>query len=95
MDQYSRRNSVVVDSISSSVKKKELKGKCIEVLGKIDIKIYESVIEACQGKSTKAMISFVKRLFCSIIMAKKSELSDIEKKRLKKIELLETVKLFF
>ena len=97
MDQYSRRNSVVVDSISSSVKKKELKGKCIEVLGKIDIKIYESVIEACHrlGKSTKAMISFVKRLFCSIIMAKKSELSDIEKKRLKKIELLETVKLFF
>lgn len=90
MDQYSRRNSVVVDSISSSVKKKELKGKCIEVLEKIDIKIHESVIEACHrlGKSTNATISFVKRLFCSIIMAKKSELSDIKKKRLKKMSYL-------
>ena len=97
MDQYSRRNSVVVDSISSSVKKKELKGKCIEVLEKIDIKIHESVIEACHrlGKSTKATISFVKRLFCSIIMAKKSELSDIKKKRLKKMSYLKQWNCFF
>ena len=33
MDQYSCCNNVVADSIPSSMKKKELENKCIEVLG--------------------------------------------------------------
>ena len=46
MDQYSRRNNVVVDGIPSSVKKRKLEDKCVEVLEKIDIKIHETDIEA-------------------------------------------------
>ena len=45
MDQYSCRNNVVVDGIPSSVKKRQQEDKCIEALGKIDIKINESYIE--------------------------------------------------
>ena len=53
MDQYSRRNAVV-DGIPPSVKERELEDKCIEVLGKINIKTYEPDIEACHrlGKSS-------------------------------------------
>ena len=40
MDHYSRRNNIAVDGIPSSVKKRELEDKCIEVLVKINIKIF-------------------------------------------------------
>ena len=46
MDQYSRRNNVVVDGIPSSVKKRKLEDKYVEVLEKIYIKIHETDIEA-------------------------------------------------
>ena len=46
MDQYSRRNNVVVDGIPSSVKKRKLEDKCVEILEKIDIKTHETDIEA-------------------------------------------------
>ena len=42
IDQYSRCNNVAVDGIPYSVKKRELEDKCIEVLGKLDIKIHET-----------------------------------------------------
>ena len=94
--QYNRRNNVVVDGIPSSVKKRELEDKCIEVLGKIDIKIRKTDIEACHhlDKSLKTIIRFVNRKFCSKILAKKSELSDMKKEKLTEIGLHETVKLF-
>ena len=47
MDQYSRRNDVLVDGIPSSVKKRELEDKCREIWGKIDIIVHESDVEAC------------------------------------------------
>ena len=58
MDQYSRRNNAVVDGIPSSVKKRELADKCIEIFGKIIIKIHESDIQACHrfGKSSKLLL---------------------------------------
>ena len=49
MNQYSRRNNVGVDGIPSNVKKRELEGDCIEVLGKIGLKIPETYIEAYYG----------------------------------------------
>ena len=96
MDQYSHRNNVIVDGIPSSVEKRELKDKYIEVLGKIDIKIHETDIEACHrlGKSSKTIILFVSRTFFSKILEKKSKLSEIKKETLTEIGLLETVKLF-
>ena len=48
MDQYNRRNNVVVDGTPTSVKTRELEDKCIEVFGKIDIKIHETDIEPKQ-----------------------------------------------
>ena len=64
--------------------------------GKIHIKIHETDIEARHrlGKSSKTIIGCVNRKFCSKILAKKSELSDMKKKKLTEIELTETVKLF-
>ena len=41
MDRYNRGNNVVVVGVPSSLKKRELQEKCIEVLGKVDIKIHE------------------------------------------------------
>ena len=72
MDQYSHRNNVIVDGIPSSVEKRELKDKYTEVLGKIDIKIHETDIEACHrlGKSSKTIILFVNRTFFSRILEK-------------------------
>ena len=40
MDHYSRRNNIAVDGTPSRVKKRELEDKCIEVLVKINIKIF-------------------------------------------------------
>ena len=93
-DQYSCRNNIVADGIASNVKKRELEDKCIELLGKIDIKIHESDIEACHrlGKSSKTFIRFANSKFCSKILAKKSELSDLKKERLTEIGLPETEK---
>ena len=95
MNQYTRRNNVVADDILSSVKKREL-DKCIAVLGKIDIYIHETDIETCYrlSKSSKTIIRFVNRKFCSKILAIKSEISDIENKKLTEIRLLEIAKLF-
>ena len=39
IDQYSCRNNVAVDGIRSSVKKRELQDKCIDVLGKQTLKL--------------------------------------------------------
>ena len=44
MDQYSHHNNVVVDCVASSVKKIGLENKCIEVLGKIDIKFMSQIL---------------------------------------------------
>ena len=96
MDQYSHCNNVVVDAIPSSLKKRKLEDKCIEVLGKIDIKIHETDIEVCHclGKSSKTITHFVNRKFCSKILAKKSELSDMKTEKLTEVGLPKTVKLF-
>ena len=96
MNQYRRRNNVVVDGVLPSVKNRELEDKCIEILGKIDIKIHEIDIEACHrlGKSSKIIIRFVNRNFCLKVLAKKSEVHDMKKEKLTEIGLLETVKLF-
>ena len=65
-------------------------------MGKIDIKLYETDIEACHhfGKSSKTIIRFVSKKFWSKILAKKSELRDMKKEKLTEIWLPETVKLF-
>ena len=70
MDQYSRRDNVDVDIVSSSVKERELKDKSNEVSGKIDIKISEYDIKACHylGKSSKTITCFVDRKICSKIL---------------------------
>lgn len=47
MKQYRSPNYATVDDIPSSIKKRDLKYKCKEVLGKIDIKIHEYGIKAC------------------------------------------------
>lgn len=70
LDQYSRRNNVVVGVIPSSMKNRELEGKCVDVLGKKHVKINEYDIEVCHGlgKSFKTIIRFVSRNFCSKIL---------------------------
>ena len=54
MDQYSRCNNIVVDGITSSMTKRDLKKKCTEFFGKIGIKIHEFYIETYHrfGKSS-------------------------------------------
>ena len=47
MNQYRSPNYATVDNTPSSMKKRDLKNKCKEVLGKIDIKIHEYGIKAC------------------------------------------------
>ena len=66
MDQHSSRSNVIVDGVPSGMKKRELEDKCVEVLGKTEIKIHETDIEACHrlGKSSKTIIRFVNRKFC-------------------------------
>ena len=82
--------------IPSSVKKRDLEDTCIEVFGKIDIDIHDNDIEACHrlGKSSKTIIRFVKRMFCSKVLTKKYELRDIKKEKLTEIGLAKTVTLF-
>ena len=63
--------------------------------GKIHIKIHEFDIEAGYhlGKSSETIIGYVNIKLCSKILAKKSELSDMEKKKLTEIGLTEKLKL--
>ena len=60
MDHYSRRNNIAVDGIPSRVKKRELEDKCIEVLVKINIKIHQYDIEACQTNPKQLSVSLTK-----------------------------------
>ena len=66
MDQYNRRNNVVVDGTPTSVKTRELEDKCIEVFGKIDIKIHETDIEPKQ-LSVSSTESFARKYWQKIL----------------------------
>ena len=61
----------------------------------MNIKSHESAIGACHGlgNSSKTVIQFVSRKFCSKILAKDSELSGMKKEILTAIGLSETVEL--
>ena len=62
-DEYSRRNNIVIQGIPQSVKYKDLEDKVINVLDKVNVKVYKNDIEACNrlGDSRKTIVRFVNR----------------------------------
>ena len=61
IDQYSCRNNVAVDGIRSSVKKRELQDKCIDVLGKQTLKLMNLI-----SRHVIALVNHPKKLSVSL-----------------------------
>ena len=62
-DQYSRRNNIVIQGITQSIKYTDLEDKVINVLDKVNVKVTKNDIEACHrlGDSRKTIVRFVNR----------------------------------
>ena len=69
LEQYGRRNNIIISGIPDSVKTEDLKESVTEILSDIDVKVTTNDIEACHrvGKSdnkigsTKTIVRFVNR----------------------------------
>ena len=63
IDQYSRRNNIVIQGIPHSVKYKDLEDKVINVIDKVNVKVPKNDIEAWYrlGGSRKTIVRFVNR----------------------------------
>ena len=85
LEQYGRRNNLEITGIPDSIDDKNLEGKVIEILGKIDVKVSGNDIEACHriGKSRdnskKTIIRFVNRKNAKKALLNRKELKTIGK----------------
>ena len=96
IDQYSRRNNLVIDGIPSSVTNQALESKVVDIMSKVDIKFSQSDIESCHrlGKSSKTILRFVNRKSCSMIISKKKELSNLNHDSLQQLGFSNQTKLY-
>ena len=63
LEQYTRRNNLIISGIPESITDESVEGKCIEILNSIDVKVSESDIEACHRlpQRKNVIINFGKR----------------------------------
>ena len=87
IDQYSRRNNIIIEGIPSDVDNQHLEKKVIGILAAVNIKVNELEIETTHrlGKSKKTIIRFVNRKNCSKLLSKKKELSSLSKRSLQEL----------
>ena len=85
-NQYHRRNNLEIHGIPNEVKDEDLEDKVIEILGKIDVTVEKSEIEACHrlpptrnNKTKKTIVRFINR--------KKPEKSLKSKKKLQNLNM--------
>ena len=88
LEQYGRRNNVIISGIPDSVDNNQLEGPVTEILTDININVASNDIEACHriGKkdsrigSTKTIIRFVNRKHAKQTLYNKKKLSQVKKK---------------
>ena len=85
LDQYGRRNNLIVDGIPEDVKDDELESKSVEIFDKIGVKLKRKDIEAVHrvggrrfGRPRKTIIRVVNRRKCEEIFKNKKKLHDID-----------------
>ena len=96
IDQYSRRNNVIIEGIPSDVGNDKLEKKIVQMLAKVNIKVREDEIEAAHrlGKSRKTIIRFVNRKYCSKLLFRKNELRNLNTETLKELGFSNQVELY-
>ena len=85
LEQYTRRNNIEIQGITSKIPDEKLKDKVIEIFGAMNIAITKNDIEDCHslGKSSKStIVQFVNRKHCYAILNKKFETSKIDRSKL-------------
>ena len=62
-DQYSRRNNIVIQGITQSVKSKDLEDKVVNFLDKVNVQVTKNDIETCHrlDDNRKMILKFVNR----------------------------------
>ena len=62
-DQYSRRNNIVIQGITQSVKRKDLEDKVVNFLDKVNVQVTKNDIETCHrlDDNRKMILKFVNR----------------------------------
>jgi len=96
IDQYSRRNNIIIDGIPSDIGNQQLEKKVIDILATVNIKVSECDIEATHrlGKSRKTIIRFVNRKNCSKLLFKKKEIFNLSNECLQELGFSSETKLF-
>ena len=87
LEQYGRRNNVIISDIPDSVDNNQLEGPVTEILTDININVASNDIEACHriGKkdsrigSTKTIIRFVNRKHAKQALYNKKKLPQVKK----------------
>ena len=96
IDQYSRRNNIIIGGVPSNIGNQQLEKKVIDILATVDIKGGECDIEATHrlGKSRKTIIRFVNRKNCSKLLFKKKEIFNMSNECLQELGFSSQTKLF-
>ena len=97
LQQYGRRNNLVIFGIPDSVQDSDLESTVTSILSDTDVNVESREVEECQriGKSNngskKTMIRFVNRKYCKKALRNKKQLERID---LKKHHLVSGTRIF-
>ena len=82
--QYSRRYTIEVIGIHSSIRDKDLEDKVRNIFGEIGVNVNESDIQACHRlwEKDKTIVKFVNRKDCTNILRVKKDLKDLDSTKL-------------
>ena len=82
MDQYQRKNNILISEIPDSINHNNLENTVISMMSNVNVNIAENDIEACdrfdkpdgRSNSKKRIVRFVNRIICNKIFENKKKL---------------------
>ena len=78
LDQYTRRNNIEIQGIPARVSDDHLEHKALDISKSVNLTLENSDIEGChrigRNDPKTAIVRFVSRKFCNLILDKKHEL---------------------
>ena len=88
LEQYDRRNNIVVSGIAAHVSERDLEETVISVLSDIEINVFPNDVEACHrigkpdsNKSKKTIVHFLNRKHCKKALLNRSKLQNLDKEK--------------
>ena len=88
LEQYGRRNNIVISGIPGHVSERDLEETVISVLSDIEVNVSANDVESCHrigkpdsNKSRKTIVSFLNRKHCKKTLLNRRKLQNLDKEK--------------